>query len=615
MTKAFKTSAILLFAVLLHGVTCRAEHKDTSQPRFIPMKWEHLPDLNVPRSGHRFFVANGEMVVVGGHTDGFVRTATAEYFKNGEWHRIKTIYPHDLGFSLGLGNGDYLIGGGCADDFGIGPFESVKKPSQNRSSPFIFTYGKDEAVIFGSLGSWGESLTPVVDRLHGEPFVSELLSEWLPISDCNISYPDKMSVTDPETGRLYYLFRGSREDGAQAVISFSDGEFSLVKTDHEIPVEGPWGPIVWCQSPYIDSIHGVALMPGIDEHDRVYLLALDYSPMFKGEAAPIKVFYTHPMKRVVDAPALILPDGRFVAAGGYRPGDSMGNYNPLAEVVAFYPFEDEGLDRKDLLVALGGGVVGDLTGFVAATYLRGIDFIQVPTTLLAQADSSVGGKTGVDFDGYKNMVGAFKMPRLVYMNFDVLKTLDDRQYFAGFAEIMKYGLIKDAEFYAWLIENMYEICERDVNVLSEMLMRSCTIKKLVVEKDPTEQGERAILNLGHTIGHAIEKAKNFELLHGECVALGTVAAAYVSWKKEMLSMEEYYEIRDMFVPFYLPISIDGIDPQEILKLTKSDKKKQGDSIKFILLKKIGKAVIDTTVTDEEILAAVKEIYFDDEAND
>ena len=342
MTKAFKTSAILLFAVLLHGVTCRAEHKDTSQPRFIPMKWEHLPDLNVPRSGHRFFVANGEMVVVGGHTDGFVRTATAEYFKNGEWHRIKTIYPHDLGFSLGLGNGDYLIGGGCADDFGIGPFESVKKPSQNRSSPFIFTYGKDEAVIFGSLGSWGESLTPVVDRLHGEPFVSELLSEWLPISDCNISYPDKMSVTDPETGRLYYLFRGSREDGAQAVISFSDGEFSLVKTDHEIPVEGPWGPIVWCQSPYIDSIHGVALMPGIDEHDRVYLLALDYSPMFKGEAAPIKVFYTHPMKRVVDAPALILPDGRFVAAGGYRPGDSMGNYNPLAEVVAFYPFEDEG---------------------------------------------------------------------------------------------------------------------------------------------------------------------------------------------------------------------------------------------------------------------------------
>lgn len=272
-------------------------------------------------------------------------------------------------------------------------------------------------------------------------------------------------------------------------------------------------------------------------------------------------------------------------------------------------------DRKDLLIALGGGVVGDLTGFVAATYLRGIDFIQVPTTLLAQADSSIGGKTGVDFDGYKNMVGAFKMPKLVFMNFETLKTLDERQYYSGFAEIMKHGLIKDAEFYEWLLENMYEIHERDLSVLKEMLQRSCMVKKLVVEKDPTEQGDRALLNLGHTIGHAIEKAKNFALFHGECVALGCVAAAYISWKKEMLSMEEYYEIRDMFVPFCLPITVDGISPEEVLKLTKSDKKKEGDHIKFILLKKIGKAVIDTSVTDDEILAAIKEIYFDEEAND
>lgn len=275
----------------------------------------------------------------------------------------------------------------------------------------------------------------------------------------------------------------------------------------------------------------------------------------------------------------------------------------------------EGFDRKDLLLALGGGVVGDLTGFVAATYLRGVDFLQIPTTLLAQADSSVGGKTGVDFDGYKNMVGAFKMPKLVYMNFEVLKTLDDRQYFAGFAEIMKHGLIKDSDFYEWLITNMYEICERDLDVLSEMLMKSCTVKKLVVEKDPTEQGERALLNLGHTIGHAIEKAKNFELLHGECVALGIVAAAHISWKKELLSMEEFYEIRDMFVPFYLPITVDGIDPEEVLRLTKSDKKMESGNLRFILLKKIGKAVIDTTVTDEEILAAIKELCFEEEAGD
>lgn len=273
---------------------------------------------------------------------------------------------------------------------------------------------------------------------------------------------------------------------------------------------------------------------------------------------------------------------------------------------------EEKFDRKDLLIALGGGVVGDTAGFAAATYLRGIDFVQVPTTLLAQADSSIGGKTGVDFDGYKNMVGAFRMPSLVYMNLKALTTLEDRQFFSGFAEVMKHGLIKDAAFYEWLIENMYEICERDLNTLQEMLVRSCNVKKLVVEKDPTEQGERALLNLGHTVGHAIEKAKNFKLYHGECVALGCVAAAYISWKRELLSMEEYYEIRDMFVPFYLPISVDDIKPEEILQLTKADKKMESGKIKFVLLKKIGKAVLDKSVTDEEILAAIEEINFSEE---
>lgn len=273
---------------------------------------------------------------------------------------------------------------------------------------------------------------------------------------------------------------------------------------------------------------------------------------------------------------------------------------------------EEGFDRKDLLVALGGGVVGDVTGYVAATYLRGIRYVQVPTTLLSQADSSIGGKTGVDFDGYKNMVGAFKMPSLVYMNPGALATLEDRQFFSGFAEVMKHGLIRDAAFYEWLIENMYEICERDMDVLQEMLIRSCTIKKYIVEKDPTEQGDRALLNFGHTVGHAIEKAKDFSLLHGECVALGAVAAAYISWKRELLSMEEYYEVRDMFVPFYLPISVDEIDPEEILRLTKSDKKMESGKIRFVLLKKIGKAVTDNTVTDEELLAAIREINFSEE---
>lgn len=270
---------------------------------------------------------------------------------------------------------------------------------------------------------------------------------------------------------------------------------------------------------------------------------------------------------------------------------------------------EEKFDRKDLLIALGGGVVGDVTGFIAATYLRGVDFVQIPTTLLAQADSSIGGKTGVDFDGFKNMVGAFYMPKLVYMNIATLKTLDDRQFYNGFAEVMKHGLIKDGAFYEWLLDKMYEICDRDTDTLLNMVQKSCMVKKLVVEKDPTEKGDRALLNFGHTIGHAIEKAKDFTLSHGECVALGSVAAAFISWKHEWLSMEEYYEIRDMFVPFNLPISVEGINPEEILALTKSDKKVEGSKIKFILLKKVGKAVIDLNVTDDDILNAVKEILY------
>ena len=301
---------------------------------------------------------------------------------------------------------------------------------------------------------------------------------------------------------------------------------------------------------------------------------------------------------------------RKVVVYSFPAGEASKTLDTIKEIYRF--LIEEGFDRKDMLLALGGGVVGDMTGYAAATYLRGIDYVQIPTTLLAQTDSGIGGKTGVDFDGYKNMVGAFKMPRLVYMNLAALKTLDDRQFFAGFAEVMKHGLIKYASFYEWLISNMYEICERDMDTLEEMVMRSCTIKKLVVEKDPTEQGDRALLNFGHTIGHAIEKAKNFELYHGECVALGVVAAAYISWKKELLSMEEYYEIRDMFVPFYLPITVENIEPEQIVELTKSDKKMEDGKLKFVLLKKIGKAVIDRSVTEEEILAAVKEIYYSEE---
>ena len=307
---------------------------------------------------------------------------------------------------------------------------------------------------------------------------------------------------------------------------------------------------------------------------------------------------------------LLEPVCRKVILFSFPAGEEYKTLDTIKE--AYKTLIEAGFDRKDLILALGGGVVGDMAGYTAATYLRGIDFVQVPTTLLAQSDSSIGGKTGVDFDGYKNMVGAFHMPRLVYMNLATLKTLDARQFYNGFAEVMKHGLIKDAIFYEWLIDKMYEICERDLDTLEEMIMRSCTVKKLVVEKDPTEQGERALLNFGHTIGHAIEKYKNFTLSHGECVALGCVAASFISWKHELLTMEEYYEVRDMFVPFNLPISVEDIDPQEVLRLTKSDKKMKDGTLQFILLKRVGKAMRDTSVTDEDILAALDELTFKDE---
>lgn len=307
---------------------------------------------------------------------------------------------------------------------------------------------------------------------------------------------------------------------------------------------------------------------------------------------------------------LLRPHCQAVHVFVFPEGEASKNLYTVQDVYRF--MIEHKFDRKDLLLALGGGVVGDLTGYTAATYLRGINFIQIPTTLLSQVDSSIGGKTGVDFDQYKNMVGAFYMPKLVYMNVATLKTLDDRQYYSGMGEVLKHGLIKSAPFYEWIIENMYEIHDRNLDILEDMVYKSCTCKKIVVEKDPTEKGERAILNFGHTIGHAIEKAKNFELMHGECVALGCVAASYISWKRELISKDEYYEIRDMFVPFNLPISIEDIDPEEIYELTTSDKKVEGSKIKFILLKKVGKAMIDTTVTKEEIIAGINEIYFTDE---
>ena len=265
------------------------------------------------------------------------------------------------------------------------------------------------------------------------------------------------------------------------------------------------------------------------------------------------------------------------------------------------------MNRKDLLVALGGGVVGDLTGCAAATYMRGIDFIQVPTTLLAQVDSSVGGKTGVDFQQYKNMVGAFHQPRLVYMNMATLKTLPELEFACGMGEILKTGLICDADFFRFVCANQKVIQAMDMGMLSAMIRRCCAIKAGVVERDPKEQGERALLNLGHTIGHAVEKLMDFRMLHGQCVGAGLIAAARISTERGLLTPEEYEEIRKGCQSYSLPLSVEGLKPEEVLAATKKDKKMEQGHIKFILMDGIGKSFIDRTVTDEELLIGITEI--------
>ena len=262
-------------------------------------------------------------------------------------------------------------------------------------------------------------------------------------------------------------------------------------------------------------------------------------------------------------------------------------------------------DRRDLLVALGGGVVGDLTGFAAATYLRGIDFIQVPTTLLSQVDSSIGGKTGVDFLQYKNMVGAFYQPRLVYMNLDVLKTLPEKQIVSGLGEIIKHGLIKDAGYYRWLVEHRDGIFALEPDILEEMIARSCDIKREVVERDPKEQGERALLNFGHTIGHAVEKLSDFSLCHGECVGIGMIAAAYLSSRYGILSGEAFEDICSCLAAFGFRTAIEGIPPEEILRATKSDKKMAGSQVKFVLLSEVGNAYIFRELSDAQILEGIR----------
>jgi 3-dehydroquinate synthase len=258
--------------------------------------------------------------------------------------------------------------------------------------------------------------------------------------------------------------------------------------------------------------------------------------------------------------------------------------------------------RGATLIALGGGVVGDMGGFAAACYQRGIPFIQIPTTLLAQVDSSVGGKTGVNHPLGKNMIGAFYQPQCVIADTQVLDTLDDRQLSAGLAEVIKYGLIRDIEFLEWLDDNMLALLARDKDALSYAIERSCVNKADVVAADETESGIRATLNLGHTFGHAIETGMGYgEYLHGEAVAIGTCMAADLSCRLGWLTAGEVERVVTLIRKAKLPIhQPDSLKPEQFLQLMAVDKKNVDGKIRLILLKAIGQATLPIDV-DEKLI--------------
>ncbi|MSU58853.1 MAG: 3-dehydroquinate synthase [Pedosphaera sp.] len=257
------------------------------------------------------------------------------------------------------------------------------------------------------------------------------------------------------------------------------------------------------------------------------------------------------------------------------------------------------IERKSFIVALGGGVVGDLAGFVAASYLRGIPFVQVPTTLLAQVDSSVGGKVGVNLKAGKNLVGAFYQPRLVLCDLDTLRALPEREFRAGLAEVIKYGIIHDAPLFARLERDLPKLLRRDLKTLAAVIARCCEIKADVVSRDETENGVRASLNFGHTIGHALEAISSYDrFLHGEAISIGQVAAAKLSAKVSGLPARDVARITELFKRAGLP-TCAKLNVRQRVKLfsaMKLDKKVSGGEIRFVLAKRIGKVVWGQRVT-------------------
>lgn len=293
---------------------------------------------------------------------------------------------------------------------------------------------------------------------------------------------------------------------------------------------------------------------------------------------------------------LILPDG--------EAHKNLDSFNQIVSVLLERHFS-----RNCALVALGGGVIGDLTGFAAACYQRGVNYIQIPTTLLAQVDSSVGGKTAVNHPMGKNMIGAFHQPRVVIADTDVLQTLPDREYAAGLAEVIKYGLIRDPGFLDWLEQNMLALQSRETSALTRAIEQSCRNKAEVVAADERESGQRALLNLGHTFGHAIETALGYrDWLHGEAVAAGMMMAADLSQRQKWLAAADTERVRKLLLAAGLPVVPPAqLTPADFARHMAVDKKARDGVIFLVLLQSLGRAIV-TDDYSREALDATLEHY-------
>ena len=294
--------------------------------------------------------------------------------------------------------------------------------------------------------------------------------------------------------------------------------------------------------------------------------------------------------------SIVLPDGE-----AYK---EWGTLNTIFDALLA-----ERVDRTTTLIALGGGVIGDLVGFAAATYQRGVPFIQVPTTLLAQVDSSVGGKTGINHPRGKNMIGAFWQPRLVLADTDTLRTLPDRELSAGLAEVIKYGLIRDRAFLEWIEQHSADLMARDAAALTHAIERSCANKAEVVAGDELEtakDGGRALLNLGHTFGHAIETGAGYgQWLHGEAVASGMVMAAELSRRLGWLNDDDLARLRHLLTAARLPVQGAPLDVGRYLELMRHDKKVLAGTLRLVLLRRLGEAVTYAAAPESEIRAAIE----------